>query len=515
MSARTRGRIASLVGICVIVGLPFSISAQTKSEKSVVAKPAQQLLSLSAPLTFEPNVGQANPKVKFLSRGAGYNFFYTGDEFVVQAAAAHTVADTLRLRLLGAKPSAPATALNQLPTRTNYFIGADRSKWVTGVKNYSRLRFAGVYSGIDLAFYGNQQRVQHDFVIAPNADPKTIAFAIEGARKIKVARDGDLLLRTSSGELRLKKPAIYQTIGSERRLISGGFVVKGNRVGFRVGRYDRRRELVIDPVIVYGTYLSGGTSSTGAAIVVNSSTGDAYVTGSTSGAEFPGSVTNGIIPSMSSPAGTLDVYIAKIAGAPSTPPDPNGSVLDWITFFGGKADDTANAIAMDSGATRIYVGGKTLSTDLATSPGAYQQNYVGPTGGGSAGLLLSLEANTGKVVYATYLSDLGADPDHNPDPSSASPTMVSIAGVAAFATKIAFAANTDSHLLSINDNLGSAGTTAPANPAGFIAVLDPTHDYTGAGTVPANHVFDYSTYYPNPASDDVLSGITANAQYVF
>ncbi|MDD5035850.1 MAG: hypothetical protein PHE55_13950, partial [Methylococcaceae bacterium] len=131
----------------------------------------------------------------------------------------------LRMKLLGANPNPDIGGLDELPGKVNYFTGNDPSKWRAGVSTYAKVRYASVYPGIDLVYYGNQRQLEYDFVVNPGADPNAIRLNFEGADEARVDENGDLVLTTPSGELRLHKPSIYQDIDGQRRPVEGRFVL--------------------------------------------------------------------------------------------------------------------------------------------------------------------------------------------------------------------------------------------------------------------------------------------------
>jgi hypothetical protein len=177
--------------------------------------------------------------------------------------------------------------LEPLPGKVNYFLGKDPGQWRTGVPIYAKVRYAQVYPGVDLLYYGHQQQVEYDFALAPGADPKAITLLIEGVEALEVDGHGDLMLQTRAGPLRMPKPRIYQERDGVRQAIAGGYLLKGpQRVGFQVGSYDPARPLVIDPVLSYSTYLGGSDNDGGSGIAVDRA-GSAYVIGTTRSTDFP------------------------------------------------------------------------------------------------------------------------------------------------------------------------------------------------------------------------------------
>ena len=268
----------------------------------------------------------------------------------------------MRLKLVDANQNAAVTGASELPGKSNYFVGNDPHKWRTNVPNYARVKYEGVYPGVDLVFYGNQRQLEHDFVIAPGGDTSQIRLRLEGSKKMSLDGEGNLDIAVEGGEVRLQKPLIYQEGSGRRREIAGGYVLKGTReVAFKVGAYDPTKSLVIDPTLAYSTYLGGSSSDGGNGIAVDSSR-DAYVTGYATSDNFPT---------------TADAFqIAKefcsvCSNAFITKLNPNGSALVYSTFLGGDGDDIGRGIAVDSWGN-ASVTGSTTSGDFPTTTGAFR-----------------------------------------------------------------------------------------------------------------------------------------------
>ena len=193
-------------------------------------------------------------------------------------------------------PRTVPEAADPLPGRTNYYLTSDPAVWRTGIPNYARVRYRSVFRGVDLVVYGDPQEIEYDWVVAAGADPSAIRFSFTGASHMRVDANGDMVLEAAGRETRHRKPYIYQVLDGRRREIQGGFVLANNGVRFRVGAYDKRRTLVIDPKLVYSTGFGGSgvigeTNSylwedSGAGIAVDQN-GDAYVTGIAYSADFP------------------------------------------------------------------------------------------------------------------------------------------------------------------------------------------------------------------------------------
>jgi len=336
---------------------------------------------MSAPLSFEPNQGQAGGAVQFLSRGSGYALFLAPGQVVLDLesqprAAGHgskaAPADSLRMSLLNANVHASATGMAGQSGVVNYFIGNDPKQWRVGIPTYGKVIYAQVYPGVDLVFYGNQRRLEYDFVVAPGADPGRIAWRIDGARA-RLDGKGSLVLTAANGPAVFEKPVVYQMDGERRAHIEGSFAVRGNQVRFEIGRYDHSKELIIDPVLTYVTYLAGTGNdeigqSTGPGILKNGSSqgiaidaaGSVYVTGRTTSSDLP---TKNPYEATHSKGSAPSAFVTKFS--------PDGSSLVYSTYIGGTGWDYAFAIAVDSSGS-AYITGETFSTDWPITRGAYQ-----------------------------------------------------------------------------------------------------------------------------------------------
>ena len=380
------------------------------------------------PLSFEANQGQSDPQVKFLSRGNGYSLFLTnraavlslskpspanpalkgyvlkGDGFsrrvtgpkgvgALAPEGSATQSDTIEMQLANSNPAAQVSGADLLPSIANYFLGNDPAKWHTNVPTYAKVKYANVYDGIDLVYYGNQRKLEYDFIVQPGASPKNIQLHFAGAQKLKLDSDGNLEVIGKNGQITFQKPVLYQEKDGQRQPIEGKFNLQAdNKITFAVGKYDQSRPLVVDPVLAYSTYLGSSGEFTGDAangIAVDSS-GDAYVVGSTESSNFP--VTPGAVQQKSDKSGeAYTAFVSKL--------NPGGTALLFSTYLGGSTNDLANAIVVDSKGN-AYIGGQTESTDFPVTDGALQTN-----GGGSAysGFLTKLSPDGSSLVYSTYL----------------------------------------------------------------------------------------------------------------
>ena len=420
-------KISTIYSVCFVLGWMWCAGAQADAGRiGAVAdltrtiKPAdRQATALErgeirnvvrglehSPLRFERNQGQADPEVRFAARGRGYQLFLTNSEAVLalfddQASplgAARPGADSpvpavpakpelLRMRLVGARTPSSVTGRDPLVTRVNYLRGKDPSRWQRDVPTFARAEFAGVYPGVDLVYYGNQGRLEYDFIVAPEADPSQLMLEFRGADTVSVNDAGDLVLRTPSGDVSLRAPVMYQDIAGRRRPVAGAWTLTGEgRAGFKLGPYDVAQAIVIDPVLEFSTYLGGSGSEDGfdnMGIALDSA-GNIYIAGTSDSADFP---TTGDI---------QDQFVA-LADAVVVKLDPSASSILYATYLGGDGLDAGQAIAVD-GAGNAYVGGFTNSADFPT-----QAPLQATIGGNFDGFVAKIDPAGSALVYSTYI----------------------------------------------------------------------------------------------------------------
>lgn len=474
------------------------------------APPAKHQIStvmIGMPLQFEANEGQVDDQVKFIARGKGYTLFLTPTESVMVLSQQNTNApiydqfgefmmaltfapsqqDTniqvgnwssagpllntrptpikhsvVRMKLEGANPLPAIDGMEKLPGIVNYFIGNDPAKWRTKIPTYAKVHYKDTYPGIDLAYYGTQGKLEYDFIVAPGADPSQIKLAFEGASEINVAESGDLLLTTTLGEVRVQKPIVYQLEpNGHKTLVAGNYITSSaslSAVKINLAAYDTAKPLIIDPVIVYSSFIGGAGQDNATDITIDSSgnawvvgwgtslsimpagaaydnsfnggndifimklnpagvvlvrtylggasndhtpaitldgSGNVWVTGTTGGSTFP--ITSGAIQPIY--AGVGDAFVSKL--------DSNASSLLYSTFYGGTGGEGGASIAVDPGGSVVHIAGTTSSLNL---PGV-TSNSIQPTYGGGVtdGFVARLNILSGQTEYATYLG--GSDRD--------------------------------------------------------------------------------------------------------
>src|SRR6267143_3896523 len=409
----TKIRFAAVAAFFLSAVLFLTLSIRT-SHPPVLAKNAATLRTAFAqlPLSFEANAGQTDSQVRYLARGAGYTIFLTANATVLSLQDRQHENAVIRLHLNGANAAAKIEPIDQLPGKSSYFIGNDPKEWRTDVPLFSKVRYENVYPGIDVVYHGSQRQLEYDFVVAPGADPNAIKLDFQGADKIDIDDAGDLLLHVRGGELYLRKPVVYQVINGARREVKGNYVLKQkSRVGFEVAKYDASKALVIDPVILYSTYLGGGGNEDGYGIAVDA-LGAAYVTGHTNSLNFPTmNAYQATLGDDSATSGNGDAFVTKY--------DANG-VLVYSTYLGGSCTDIGFGIAVNA-AGEAYITGTTgsginpqsqmpdcspLNNPFKEFPQVHAfQNYAGS----SDAFVTKLNAAGNDLIYSSFLGGGGSE----------------------------------------------------------------------------------------------------------
>jgi hypothetical protein len=372
------------------------------------------------PLSFETNRGQADKRVRFISRGSGYSLFLTDSAAVLAlgrqatkigkperamgsridpaSASNDRKTDVVRMELVGASRDLRVTGQEQLPGTANYFIGSDPAQWRTNVPSYAKVSYSKIYPGIDLVFYGNQGQLEYDFVVAPGADPKPIRLRFSGAKGLRLTANGDLTVSATNGEIAFHKPVVHQNVGGQRQSIPGRFtLLAGKTAGFLLGSYDHSQPLVIDPVLAYSTYLGGSGYKLGYGDSVNAISVDAngyvYVAGAAVSADFP--VSEGALQTENhAKTGHINAFVTKL--------NPTGTAVDYSTYLGGSGNDNGVGLAVD-GFGYAYITGYTYSTNFPVTKGAFQTTNRGAANKDANAFVTKLNPSGKELVYSTYL----------------------------------------------------------------------------------------------------------------
>lgn len=347
------------------------------------------------PVRFTPNAGRTDPSVRFLAQAGAYALaFRAGGVDAYFAGSVERAAD-LRLRFVGAQPAPTIEGLDLQPGVVSHLHGNDPMAWHTGLPTYASLAYRGLYPGIDLVYRSAGRNLKSEFIVAAGADPGRIALRYEGAQRVEVAPDGALSVVAASGELREAAPVASQEIGGRHVSVAAAWVVTTDgRVRFRLGAYDPMHPLVIDPTLVYSTYLGGSDGDPWREYVNDIAVdkdGNMFVTGFTPATDFP----------TANPVQTdqpgFDAFVAKISA--------DGQTLLYASYLGGAGQDEGNGIAVDANGT-AYLVGDTASADFPTL-----HPYQGDQAGRDAWVAKLSPA--GQLIYATYLGAANVDAGHD------------------------------------------------------------------------------------------------------
>lgn len=337
----------------------------------------------SQELGFEPNLGQTDATVRFLERGPGHTLFFLQDEIVFS-----TAAGVVRLSFPGSE-QAHQVEPERLLAGTSHYLKGKPEDWLPDVPRFGQVRYLGLYPGIDALFHGDPERLEFDFELAAGVSPAAVRLRLSGPERLELAADGELLAHLPAGVLPFSAPRAFQVSAGRELPVEASFELHDDgSVGFRVGPHDPDLPLVIDPVLLYASFLGGSDIDVARGVVV--AEGYAYVAGWTASVDFP--VQDSIkVP----PTGDFDAYVAKL--------DDSGRGIVFATYIGGSSSDFGTDVAVDS-AGNVYLTGGTLSADFPTES-AFQPLY----GGGRDAFVVKLTPSGNRMLYATFLGGTGFD----------------------------------------------------------------------------------------------------------
>ncbi len=360
------------------------------------------------PIRFEADSERATP-TQFIAHGSNHTLVLHADEAVLAFPQSPTQT-ALRMKLAGSNPKVHPVGIDPMPHRTHYLTGNDARKWRTNVAQYAKVKYEGVYPGIDLVYYGKEQQLEYDFMVRPGSNPNTISMIFEGAQAARIDESGDLILATNVGEVRQHKPFAYQEVNGTRQPIVCEYQLASqtetfslanldnqsltgqsrNRVRFELGQYNESLPLIIDPVLSYSSYLGGSSNDQSNGIFIDLA-GDIYIVGQTGSLDLPTAS-----PLQSDISGNRDAFITKL--------NSTGTALIYSTYIGGSGDEEGLGITVDAFGQASIVG-KTTSTDFPTLTPL--QPVFG--GGESDAFIAKLNAAGSAFIYSTFFGGKGDD----------------------------------------------------------------------------------------------------------
>jgi uncharacterized repeat protein (TIGR01451 family) len=290
----------------------------------------------SMPLAFEINHGQTAPQVRYMARSREGALFFTDQGMTV------AVPQLGAFRMLFENAGVPQIiAEEKLAAKSNY-LRHQPGKSISGIENYGSLLYSGLYSGIDVRFYGQGRHLEHDFILAPGADSRQIALRMEGISHIALQPSGNLELTLGKTNLFETAPVAWQMVNGQRKPVQAGWQLLGdNKLGIQLGEYDRSLAVTIDPVLAYSTHLGGatgedfdlGTSFPADTFITHiglDANHNIYVSGTTSAVDYPTTAgafdrTSNLQVVFHEDATSQSGFISKF--------DPSGKILLYSTFL--------------------------------------------------------------------------------------------------------------------------------------------------------------------------------------
>ncbi len=427
-------RIALCALVVAIGATAFTLSGRTRAAVASAASrpslgvaseklPAASIAKL--PLAFEPNRGQADPRAQFIAHTPGASMFLTSTGAAVRAIRpdpstrshnAGSIANqrdklsglAVTMNFRGANPRAAVAGIERLPGVSNYFIGNNPANWKTAIPTFGKVRYESIYPGIDLVYYGSRGQLEYDLIVKRGADPRAVRLAFNGADALEFNAGGDAIVRSGKNEMILRRPSGYQPDAAGRIPVAVSYYKTGrDTLGLRLAKYDRSRQLVVDPTLIYSTYLGD-----------NFAQGQAVAFDPMGGAVVAGWIADGsTFPTNTGPFGP----VAGSVNAVVTEFNPTGSALLYSTVFGGSKNETETAgsstdealgVAVDTGGD-VYLTGFTNAIDFPTNntsiTGGTTLNQNNNSEVNSDAFVTEFNPTFSSMVYSTYLGGSESD----------------------------------------------------------------------------------------------------------
>jgi len=375
-------------------------TGETVAAASPAARRVRQTIA-ARPLRFEAR-GEVDGSRRFDAHGLGYGLQVSPGGARLALATPGGAQRLLTLQIAGARAGGPLEGEEPLEGLVHRYVGAP-SHWRAGGATYARVTARDVHPGIDVTYYGTQEQLEYDFVVAAGADPADAGLVINGADAVAIDAQGDLVLHLGTRTLRQRRPVAYQVADGRRVAVSARFRydAASHRLGFDVGADNRTLPLVIDPVLVYSSWFGGVSAEEFVSVAVDAD-GFIYTLGVASADGGYPTTPGAFQPAKPGPLNTTDYVVTKF--------NPAGTAVVYSTYLGGTADDYSNsfnlpgALAVDS-AGRVHIAGETKSTDFPVTAGAAKPTF----GGGTFDAVYVRLSADGSLGYGSYLG--GTDND--------------------------------------------------------------------------------------------------------
>ncbi len=396
----------TLVLIASLLSLIWLASSQLTASKSLTKanpSPTSSLPSkeaVSAKLAtldrgWVKNEGQWDERALFSAPGYFGTTWIAKDGQLVHVAVKGKESWVISERWVGGKVQA-ITPEEELPTKVSYFVGNDPSKHKTNLPTYRYVSLGEVWSGIEVQLKATQKTVEKLFYVQPGADPSKIVVEVDGAKGLKLSKDGEIIIQTGLGELKLSKPIAWQEKDGKKLPVEVSYKLIGkNRYSFVVAKADPSLPIVIDPIL-QSTYLGGGGGDEANAVVIHPTTGEIYLAGYTTSTNFPGTA-GGASPKISRFLGTGDAFVARL--------NKELTQILQSTYLGGRFDDAAHALAIHPTTGEVYVAGWTTSDNFPKTDGGAQAR----PGGDWDVFVARLNKELTQIIQSTYLGGSGKE----------------------------------------------------------------------------------------------------------
>jgi len=370
---KSRSAAAARMGLAMFIG-------------SLVSPVAGQVIKPVQPVAFEPNRGQADKEFEFVAKGLGYAVGLTGTGArITLASTPMTSLNTVSLNLVGARHGNAGQPADKLKSVSSYLLGHTS---ISGLPTFAKVRYAKVWPGVDVLYYGTGQQLESDFVVAPHADPKAIRMRFDGAQSMRKSPEGDLILKSGTAEVIEAKPAAYQLKGSERMRVSAAYRIGAKGiVTIEIGDYDHSKELVIDPITRY---------------LYNESNFNPFY-GAVSAASVANSGPNSLVVGWTPPAAACQTCTPHVTAFISEF-DATGDLIYTQDIAAADGDIYGLGAAADA-IGNVYVTGYTSSAIGFPLTNAFQA----ASGGGQDAFLIKVTPNLQQELYGTYLGGSGND----------------------------------------------------------------------------------------------------------
>ncbi len=378
----------STIRISLLFAMPLVVLARSSGAVGSVPTITGSPLEVQS---FLPNGGQVHGPARFYAVGRGSAVFFEPASVVLRTG--NSSGAVLRVDF----PAAPARprlqALEPEASRVNIFVGNDPARWSSGARAYRRMRYAGVAPGADLIYHVQDGHLEYDLVLDPSADLSRAVLRYRGTRGLSIGPDGWLTIQTAAGTLAEAPPLLYQERSDGRVTVAGGYrIVSKHEIGFWAAAYDRSRPLIVDPGMMWSTFLGGSGTDCQVAVATNSS-GESFLVGYTSSTDYPTTVGG----YQGTKHADDDVIVTKLR---------SDGTMAWSTYLGGSAWDAGRAVAVDANGN-VYITGETLSNDFPVTAGAFH-TQIGMSGTYDA-FVTKLAPNGDMLAYSTYLGGLSDD----------------------------------------------------------------------------------------------------------